>query len=82
MWRTRYHEAMQVMTGCVVAGKIEVETDLQEGTPVIVLIADETGLELTQEQQDEISASVREIRDGLYEDGDDLLAELRSKHRR
>jgi hypothetical protein len=68
---------MKVITGRVVGGKIEVETDVKEGTPVAILIAGESGFQLTGEEEAELFESLQEIRSGKYEDGYELLRELK-----
>ena len=68
---------MKVITGRVIGGKIEVETDLREGTPVAILAADDTGFQLTAEEEEELVAAMEEIRNGKYVDGHELLRELR-----
>ena len=73
---------MKVITGTVVGGKIEFETDLQEGTAVAVLAADDSGFHLSQADEDELAEALHDIRSGHYEDGDELLAELRRSRRR
>jgi hypothetical protein len=72
---------MRVITGRVIHGKIEVETDLKEGTPVAILAAGESGFELTAAEEEELAASLRSIRDGNYEDGYELLWELKEMTR-
>lgn len=61
---------MKVITGRVIGGKIEVEADVKEGTPV-----------LTAEDEDELFSSLQEIRSGKYEDGYELLRELKEMTR-
>jgi len=73
---------MKVITGRVVDGKIEFETDLREGTPVAVLAAGDSGFQLTADQEEELFTSLRDIRGGKYEDGHDLLRELKELARR
>jgi hypothetical protein len=73
---------MKVMTGTVIGGKIEFETDLKEGTPVAILAAGDSGFRLTADEEEELSAALNDIRSGSYEDGDDLLRELRGMSRR
>jgi hypothetical protein len=68
---------MKVITGRVVGGKIEIETDLREGTPVAILAAGETGFELTADEEDELVAALNDIRNGNFEDGHELLRELK-----
>jgi hypothetical protein len=73
---------MKVMTARVAGGKIELDTDLQDGTPLVILAKGETGFQLTQEDEDELFQALEEIRNGNYEDSDELLSELRSMYRR
>jgi hypothetical protein len=73
---------MRVITGRVVGGRIEVETDVKEGTPVAILVAGESGFQLTPEEEEELFASLQDIRAGQYEDGYELLRELREMARR
>ncbi len=68
---------MKVITGRVAGGKIELENELQEGTPVAVLARDETGFRLTSEQEEELAAALAAIRDGESIDGHQLLAEIK-----
>jgi hypothetical protein len=68
---------MKVMTARVVDGKITVEADLQEGTPVAILAADETGFHLTAEEEDELNTALTAIRGGSYVDGRELIEDLR-----
>jgi len=73
---------MKVITGTVIGGKIEFETDLKEGTPVAVLAAGDSGFQLTPDEEDELAASLQDIRSGNYEDGYELLQELKEMARR
>lgn len=73
---------MKVMTGRVVDGKIELETDLQDGTPVAILAAGESGFRLTPDEEDELVTALEDIRRGQYEDGRELLRELKGLTRR
>lgn len=72
---------MKVIAGRVIDGKIEIETDLKEGTPVAILAAEDSGFHLTAEQEEELVTALREIRSGNYEDGDELLRELKEMSR-
>jgi hypothetical protein len=72
---------MRVIAGRVLAGKIEVETDLEEGTPVAILVAGDSGFHLTAEEEEELVTALRDIRSGSYEDGQELLRELKEMHR-
>ena len=69
---------MQVTTGTVVNGKIEIEgVSLPEGMVVAVLArgADES-FELTPEDEDELLAAISEIERGQYVTVEELLREL------
>lgn len=68
---------MKVIAGRVVGGKIEIETDLQEGTPVAILAAGESGFHLTPDEEEELVTALEDIRRGDFEDGRELLRELR-----
>ena len=68
---------MRVITGRVVGGTIEFETDLREGTPVAILAAEESGFRLSSADEEELVIALQEIRSGNYEDGRELLRELR-----
>ena len=68
---------MKVIAGRVVDGKIEFETDLQEGTPVAILAAGDSGFRLTAEDEEELIAALEDIRSGNFEDGRELLKELK-----
>lgn len=70
---------MKVITGRVVNGKIELETQLEEGTPVAVLAPDEAGFRLTPEEEDELASALASIHRGEYVDGHALLAELKGQ---
>ncbi len=71
---------MKVITGKVVDGRIEIPPGLAEGTNVAILAPDAEGFRLTPEQESELSAALADIQSGKFEDGDKLLAELRSQH--
>lgn len=73
---------MKVITGRVIGGKIEIETDLQEGTPIAILAAGDAGFQLNAEEEEELVVALEEIRSGKYEDGHELLRELRGLSRR
>lgn len=72
---------MKVTTGRVVRGKIELDTPLEDGTPVAVLAAGKSGFRLTAEDEDELAEALAAIRRGEYEDGHALLAELKGPKR-
>jgi hypothetical protein len=74
---------MKIITGTVVAGKVELPHHvLAEGERVAV-IASEGGepVSLSPAQEREIAEAMAAIRRGEYLDGTDLLAELRSPPR-
>jgi len=59
-------------------GKIDVSAcNLDDGTVVTVLVPGEGGVELTPEEEEELSAAMAEVEDGQWIDGDALLRELR-----
>ena len=70
---------MKVISGTVVAGKIDVpEGVLAEGDRVAIVASEPAEpIQLTEEQEAELAAAVEDIRNGRYLDGQDLLAELR-----
>ena len=68
---------MRVITGRVVGGKIEVGGDLQEGSSVAILAADESGFQLSPEDEEELIVALQNIRRGNYVDGRELLRDLR-----
>jgi len=70
---------MKVITGRVVGGKIELDTELQEGTPVAVLAQDEAGFSLTAEEEEELASALAAIRRGEFVDGHQLLGELKGQ---
>jgi hypothetical protein len=70
---------MKLTTGTVVRGKVEVrDSGLDEGERVMVLsLQAEEPAQLTPEEEEELAASLDEIRRGEYVLGEDLLQELR-----
>jgi hypothetical protein len=75
---------MQVLSGTVVQGKIEVPTDaLADGAHVLILAPEpHEPIRLTPEEEDELSEAIEQIRQGNYVDGEALLDELRSHLKR
>jgi hypothetical protein len=70
---------MKIITGTVVAGRVELPRDvLAEGERVAV-VAPEAGepVRLSPAQEREMTEAIAAIRRGEYVDGTDLLAELR-----
>lgn len=72
---------MKVISGTVIGGKVEVPRDaFAEGDRVAILAADSAApIQLTPAQEDELVAAIEDVQRGQYVDGDDLLAELRSR---
>ena len=62
--------------GRVVGGKIEFDAELREGTPVAILAKDDSGLQLTIEEENELVEALEDIRRGNFIDGRRLLEEL------
>lgn len=60
---------------------IELESQLDEGTPVAVFAADETGFRLTSEDEEELASALAAVHRGEYVDGQELLAELKGLKR-
>ncbi len=73
---------MKVIAGRVVDGKIEFETDLPEGTPVAVLAAGDSGFCLRPREEEELAVALAEIRNGKFEDGRDLIRQLKGQNPR
>lgn len=72
---------MTVLTGTVVAGKIEVPDSVTDGARVMVLTLEpDVPLRLTAAEEDELTQALEEIRRGEYVDGRELLSELRALH--
>lgn len=73
---------MKVITGRVVDGEIHLKTDLKEGTPVAIIAAEgDSGYRLTAEEEDELLAALEDVERGQYEDGYELLRELKALSR-
>lgn len=71
---------MRVITARVVAGKIDVgDAQLREGTSVAVLVPEDSGFALSDEDQEELEAALAEIHAGKYTDGRQLLRELKEQ---
>ncbi len=68
---------MRVITGRVVDGKIEMETQLEEGTLVAILAPEQSGFRLTPAEEDELASALAAIRRGEFIDGHDLVAEIK-----
>jgi hypothetical protein len=73
---------MKVITGRVVDGEIHLKTDLAEGTPIAVIAAERgSGFRLSPEDEDELFAALQDVDQGRYEDGYELLRELKARSR-
>lgn len=70
---------MRVLTGRVVAGKVELGDDIADGTPVAVFAPDAEGFDLTDDQEAELREALEEIQRGEFEDGFALLREIRAQ---
>ncbi len=69
---------MNISTGKVVAGKVELEGDpLPEGAVVTVLVPDDDTFELTAEEEALLRASIREAEAGKVRPASEVLASLR-----
>jgi len=69
---------MKLVTGKVVAGRIEIEGErLKEGSTVTVLAQeDDERFELTADQEAELARRIQSVESGQFVDGDELLTEL------
>ena len=74
---------MKVMTGTVVGGKVDLPAEfVAEGSKVMVLVPEpDQPIRLSRAEEEELSAAMEEIRRGDFVDGQDLLAEIRSRQR-
>lgn len=65
------------MTARVVDGKIDIgDAELEEGTAVAILISEDSGFQLSDDDQHELEMALAEIRRGDFTDGRALLREL------
>lgn len=72
---------MRVLTGQVVAGKVDVGDTVAEGTPVALLVADLGSIRLSVAEQVELLAALAEARESSFEDGFALLREIEAQAR-
>jgi hypothetical protein len=72
--------AMKVIIGKVINGKVEMPGGMAEGTNVAILAPGTEGFRLTEEQEAELLAAFAEIESGEFEDGSELIAELRGRY--
>jgi hypothetical protein len=70
---------MRVLTGRVVAGKIELGDEIADGTPVAVLAPDREGFRLSPAEEAELAEALDEIQRGEFEDGFALLREIQAQ---
>jgi hypothetical protein len=73
---------MKITTGAVGRGKDKFEADLQQETLGSIPAAGDSGFWLTMEQEQELVTALHDIRSGNYEDGHELLRELKELTRR
>ena len=60
-------------------GKVELGDSIPDGTLVAVLAAHSDGIQLTPEEEAELTEAVAEIERGEFEDGFALLREIRAQ---
>ena len=74
---------MKIITGTVVAGKVELPRQMLAEGERVAVIAPSAGepVSLSSAQERELTEAMTAIRRGEYVDGTDLLAELRSSLR-
>ena len=71
---------MEILTGKVVDGKVEVSgIALEEGASVTVVVPESEEFSLTPKQEAELVRAHEEIERGEFVEGGDLLAQLRSQ---
>jgi len=71
---------MRMTTGIVRKGKVELDNDLPDGTPVAVIVREgEETFELSPEEEAKLLEAIAQVERGEYEDGSELLRELRQK---
>jgi hypothetical protein len=70
---------MRVLTGRVVAGRVELGGEVEDGTPVAVLAPGGEGAPLSPAEEAELSEALAEIERGEFEDGFALLREIRAQ---
>ena len=72
---------MRMTTGIVRHGMVELDDkDLPDGTPVTVIVREgEETFELSPEEEAKLLEAIAQVERGEYEDGWELLRELRQK---
>ncbi len=68
---------MKVLTGRVVDGRIDVGTDLQDGSAVAVLAIEPESVVLSEADERELADALEDIRAGNFITGRELLEELK-----
>ena len=68
---------MKVLTAKVVDGRIDVGSDVKDGTTVAVLAPGVQGFQLTPAEENELAEALQQVREGEFVDGRALVAELR-----
>ena len=73
---------MKLVTAQVLDGRIEVPSEIADGSKVAILAADDDGpFALSASEEQELSTALAEIDAGRYVDGWELLEELKAKSR-
>lgn len=77
----RYDAHMKVITGKVVNGRVELPPgEVAEGATVAVVTSDDSDpVELSAEEEQELTEAIEAIARGEYIDGDELLARLKAR---
>ena len=70
---------MRVLAGRVIGGRIELGGEIEDGTPVAVLVPSAEGAELSPAEEAELSEALAEIQRGAFEDGFALLREIKAQ---
>ena len=70
---------MRVLTGRVIGGKVEVGSDLPDGTRVAVFAPQDEPVVLTPAEQAELADALDEIHRGESEDAFALLREIKAQ---
>lgn len=70
---------MQIITGKVVDGKIQLDVPLEEVSTVAVLATEEGTFRLSGAEEQELAAALAAVNDGGFVDGRELLAQLKAQ---
>lgn len=73
---------MKVITGKVVNGKVDLPPgEIPDGATVAVVTSDNSDpVELSKEEEQELTKAIEAIARGEYIDGDELLTRLKARH--